>query len=134
MKVRWTSESVRFRITPSELAALQAGTSVTVALPVPGSPGWRATLLPLADGDPTPTRLRGDADGRVTVDLASPDLAALSEPQTEGVYFGGAGGDTPRFFIEKDFPCVHPRPPEAMERTETFAPPPGFSARHQTGC
>jgi hypothetical protein len=35
-----------------------------------------------------------------------------------------------RFYIEKDFPCAHPRAGEAEEApTPTFTPPPGFEAR-----
>ena len=35
-----------------------------------------------------------------------------------------------RYFIEKDFPCAHPRPAEAMEApSECFAVPVGFAGR-----
>jgi hypothetical protein len=46
------------------------------------------------------------------------------------VYFQTADSAPFRYFIEKDFPCVHPRAAEALEpRTETFPPPPDFEAR-----
>jgi hypothetical protein len=137
MKVRWTAGSVRFRITPGELASLAAGEAVSVSLPLPGSAaGWRATLRPETDG--SPTCLCGDGDGRLVLHLAAADIARLSDPAAEGVYFRGPLGDGEpdgmRFFVEKDFPCAHPRPPETAEEdaSGTFAPPPGFVERHRT--
>jgi hypothetical protein len=38
--------------------------------------------------------------------------------------------DRTRYFVEKDFPCAHPRTGDAMEKpSETFKPPAGFEAR-----
>jgi hypothetical protein len=35
-----------------------------------------------------------------------------------------------RYYIEKDFPCLHPRPAEASESTtETFEAPSDFAQR-----
>jgi hypothetical protein len=138
MKVRWTTGSVRFRITPGELAALQRGEAVTIALPLGGgASGWRATLLPEAGGDGAVSRLCGEGDGALVMRLAAADVARLAEPSAEGIYFRAPLGEDSeglRFFVEKDFPCVHPRPPETQEAdAETFTPPPGFARRHGGG-
>lgn len=126
MKIRWTRGSVRFRITPTELESLQRGEAVEECLSLPGGPAWRATIAPA----PSPaSRLSGDS-GALSLSLAAADLARLGDPSAEGVYF--AEGDL-RYFIEKDFPCVHPRPVEVQETTETFAPPAGFADRHRPG-
>jgi hypothetical protein len=36
MKIRWTQNSVRFRITPSELAAIERGEAISETLQLPG--------------------------------------------------------------------------------------------------
>jgi hypothetical protein len=55
--------------------------------------------------------------------LTSLMLDSLQYPETPPI----------RYFVEKDFPCVHPRPVDAMgEPSETFAPPPGFGVRKAT--
>jgi len=119
MKVRWTSESLRLRITPSELAALLAGDMVRQSAPFPG--GWVATLAP----GPA-TRCHSTAPGRSDIELAPEDLASLADPTSEGVYptVGGL-----RLIVEKDFPCVHPRASAALEHSETFPAPEGFAER-----
>ena len=126
MKVRWTRNSVRLRITPSELDALLRGERVEEELEYPGG-GWLAMILPGA----STTELHF-ARGDLQIALADADRARLSAPDVEGVYFENRDGETPiRYYIEKDFPCAHPGAPEAREpRTETFAPPPGFKERH----
>ena len=132
MKVRWTPESIRFRITPGELEQLRAGQGVTSVLRIPGG-SWQATITPAIPD--APTTLGGAEPGNITLSLSAADLARLSDPVNEGVYFRTPDDEPPvRYFIEKDFPCVHPRPKEAQEETETFAPPHGFAERHRTGC
>jgi hypothetical protein len=135
MKVRWTTGSIRFRITPTELAALERGEPVTVSLPLPDGGGWTATIAPEGRGE---TGLCSTSErGGLCVYLTAADRDRLTDPTTEGIYFTGPLGADPvglRYFIEKDFPCVHPRPKEAPEDSETFAPPPGFTERHKTTC
>jgi hypothetical protein len=128
MKVRWTGESVRFRITPTELATLERGEPIHAALELPGG-GWSATVQPDPNGE---TRLVGVRVGTVALHLSPADVARLADPAEEGVYFHGPRADNPdglRYYIEKDFPCAHPRPIEAEEHSETFTPPPGFEER-----
>lgn len=125
MKIRWTRNSVRFRITPSELAAIARGESVSEELTLPNSSGWRATIEPATGA----TALSFDA-GALRVSLARSDRELLAEPEREGVYFQQESEPALRYYIEKDFPCAHPRAADALEpATETFAPPPGFEER-----
>jgi hypothetical protein len=135
MKVRWTDQSVRFRITPTELATLGRGEPIHTSLELPGG-GWSATVQPDPNGE---TRLVGVRVGTVALYLSPSDVARLADPAEEGVYFHEPLVGDPkglRYYIEKDFPCAHPRPIEAAEQTETFAPPPGFAEResHSEAC
>ena len=125
MKIRWTSHSVRLRISPSELDRLLSGGAVTETLTLPGGGGWSAALVP---ADKTGLRL---AAGCLCLSLAPDARAQLAAPDAEGVYFQTDGAPSLRYFVEKDFPCAHPGAPEAHEPpSETFAPPPGFKERH----
>jgi len=127
MKLRWTSRSLRLRITPTELAALERGEPVYEHLRIPGAPpesGWRVALIPAAEQ----TDIRA-VDAEVILRVGHADLARLSDPESEGVYFDRDGFT---FYVEKDFPCVHPRAIEIAAGetgTETFAPPAGFDER-----
>lgn len=128
MKVRWTNQSIRFRITPTELALLTRGASIGSTLSVPGG----AWTVAIEAGDLTSIAMD---DNVLRVTLSAFDCDELAEPDREGVYFRADGENDIRYYIEKDFPCAHPRPPDAADPvTETFNPPAGFKLRHQTGC
>jgi hypothetical protein len=150
MKVRWNRSSVRLRISPSEMAALTRGETICERIPFADRFVWSITVAPAPELEVT--CLAEEANG-LTVRLALQDRARLACPEAEGVYFsqpapctGEAKGDgrssadtsrsaTLRYYIEKDFPCVHPRPPEAAEpESETFLPPAGFRERHLARC
>lgn len=121
MKVRWTRDSLRLRITPTEMAALGAGEAATLALGFPGGHIWTITLGPGAGA----TGLNSGDQG-VFLSLSAADLSALARPEAEGVYFQTDGPQPLRYYIEKDYPCVHPRTGEAGEAaSETFAAPEG---------
>jgi hypothetical protein len=125
MKIRWTKNSVRFRITPSEFAAVERGENVGETLLLPGGASWRAAI----EAGKGETSLFF-SDGELRFSLSEADRELLAQPQREGVYFQQSGETELRYFIEKDFPCAHPRAAEALEEpTETFAPPPGFEER-----
>jgi len=122
MKIRWTNTSIRLRITPPELAMLGMGETAEESL---WDGGWKITILPNAEA----TCLRFDGPS-VSLYLSRIDYARLAAPDAEGVYFHTEGTPRIRYFIEKDFPCAHPRPAEAMEPvTETFIAPENFEAR-----
>jgi hypothetical protein len=75
------------------------------------------------------TSLRFES-GALRLSLSEADRQKLSAPENEGVYFQSEGEPSLRYFIEKDFPCAHPRAADALEpATETFAPPAGFEER-----
>jgi hypothetical protein len=115
-------DSIRLRITPTELEAIERGQPVTASLP---AVGWSAQIIS------SETETRFEAAGPVmTLALSRADAARLAEPEREGVYFQRETEPPLRYYIEKDFPCVHKRPDEAQEpQTETFGEPPGFRER-----
>ena len=69
--------------------------------------------------------------------LGDTDRERLSAADAEGVYFEvnmvdftepGSGRGVFRYYIEKDFPCIHPRAVDVMEEpTETFPTPVDFT-------
>ena len=122
MKIRWTKDSIRFRITPSEMEQLQRGARIEEALSF-GSGEWRAQI------DSAQRHRVTFEEGRVTIELSADDLATLAIPENEGIYFHQNAVPN-RYFIEKDYPCAHPRGSEAMEpKTETFPAPDDFLER-----
>lgn len=119
MKVRWNESSLRLRITPSELTALEQGNEISQRLPVTPEFAWTVAVRPQAPR----TVLTAEGAG-VMVLLTAGDVDALARPDAEGVYFGAEGPGRPRYYIEKDFPCTHPRAGEAAEvEAETFPGP-----------
>ncbi len=126
MKVRWNQNSLRLRITPTELAKLGQSEPITEELAFPGGAVW---TVQLAAGEITRLASEG-ASAQLT--LSSENLQTLAAPDTEGVYFQTEKGL--RYLVEKDFPCVHPRASEALEPvTETFDAPEGFEQRKGEG-
>ena len=124
MKVRWSRDSLRLRITPTELATITRGEEVGEALCFPGGAAWDVFLRAGAQ-----TALASE-ENAVHISLSAEDRERLAVPDAEGVYFQTPDGL--RFYVEKDFPCAHPRAAEALEPvTETFAAPQGFEERKQ---
>jgi Zn-finger nucleic acid-binding protein len=124
MKIRWTPDSVRFRISPAELQSLEIAQPVSAVLQVSETTAWSACISLITDSGST---LRFES-GVLLLHLSRADLETLSAPENEGVYL--QEGEL-RFIIEKDFPCAHPRTTKAKAvKTETFAPPPDFENRH----
>ena len=125
MKVRWTRDHLRLRITPSELEMILQGKPVTERFQLSGGPGWETAVVPTERA----TELVW-AEGVLQVCLSSEDRHRLASPEAEGIYFDHAGDPPLHYFVEKDFPCAHARAGEAMEKpSETFKPPAGFEAR-----
>lgn len=101
MKVRWTDESLRLRITPTELRLLIAGKPLAATLQVPGG-AWHVHV------DPGDAPLSVHADGAaMVVQLSSEDIARLAEPEREGVYAHAPGL---RLMVEKGLPVYTPAP------------------------
>ncbi len=128
MKVRWTANSIRFRITPTELALLEEGLPIHAKLALPGGE-WQASALP--HSPKTSLAMTGAA---LQMTLTRDDIAQLIVPTAEGIYFVTDNQHAVRYLVEKDFPCIHPHAGEAGETpTETFAAPPGFEERKADG-
>jgi ribonuclease inhibitor len=108
VKIRFTTSSLRVRITPNELERIANRENLELLFGVPG--GWKFAVTP---DEHTKLETR---DGIVNFGLSSADAMLLAEPTREGVYFESDGI---RFFIEKDFPCEHPRS-NLEESTPTF--------------
>jgi hypothetical protein len=122
MKIRWSRDSVRLRITPTEMATLMRGEEVGEELCFPGGAAWRVAVRAGAE---TTLTTGGDA---ALLEVSADDREALAAPDAEGIYFQTVSGL--RYYVEKDFPCTHPRAAEALEpATETFAAPQGFEER-----
>ncbi len=109
MKIRFTTSSLRVRITPNELERIANRETLELGFGLAG--GWEFRL---EAGEQTKLETR---DGMVVLKLSNTDAMMLTEPTREGVYFEADGV---RFFIEKDFPCEHPRS-SLEEVTPTFA-------------
>ena len=124
MKVRWKYGSLRLRITPSELKDLLGGQQIFERFELSGGPVWEVAVCPSAEQ--TSLQNRG---AKIQLLLSQEDQDKLASPETQGVYFlsDPSGHDSIRYFIEKDFPCIHPRAADALEvPSETFSPPPGL--------
>ncbi len=119
MKVRWMHGSLRLRISPTECTQLRDGTSIVETADFPG--GWTVEVR-----SGTASQLFSKKPGVVTVVFEKNTLQTLAEPLVEGIY---PTIDGTKVILEKDFPCVHPRPSEVTETTETFPAPPGFAER-----
>jgi hypothetical protein len=125
MKVRWTKNSLRMRITPVELSELTAGRAIEETL----GPGFWQVLVGI--GEEAGLYLETLT---ARVELSANDVTELAKPECEGVYFRSDHEPPIRFYVEKDFPCAHPRPEGAAEpESETFSAPKGFKARHRSG-
>ena len=122
MKIRWNSGSMRLRITPTEFAAVLGGHTASEVLQAPGGTSWQVRLEAGAE-------TQFSSDGQVVVlSLSTADRERLADPEAEGVYFQTDRGI--RYFVEKDFPCVHTRAKESLEMpTETFIAPGDFERR-----
>jgi hypothetical protein len=121
MKVRWSSQSLRLRITPTELRSLLEGESVFECFDVGGKNVWKIALVPTEGQSSLTTE-----SGSVTLAVSAPDRHRLAAPDREGVYFTteDSDGGPLHYYVEKDFPCIHPGEAGAIEPpTETFSRP-----------
>ena len=121
MKIRWNQNSIRYRITPTELKALHDGLEVSESLALPGG-SWDACLR-----IGQTSSLTMDSN-QIVISLSPADQLKLEEIGEEGVYFKTSNGV--RYFIEKDFPCAHPHNEQACEEeSERFTPTAEFERR-----
>ena len=122
MKVRWNRNSIRLRITPTEFATITHGEEISEELCFPGGAAWRVAVRA-----GTQTML-SSGENTAHIEVSAADRERLAAPDAEGVYFQADGGL--RYYIEKDFPCVHVRATKSLDpATETFVPPESFKER-----
>ena len=130
MKVRWTSESVRLRITPSELAKLGNGENIEISLNFLGGVCWKIQVVPQQSESSLLSQ-----NGVATINITQNDYLVLSKEDCEGLYFSQVETPEIQYYIEKDFPCVAPRGAEILELpTETFVAPSDFAERKGVEC
>ena len=116
MKIRWMQMSVRFRITPTELQAIERGQHVVERLQIPGYGSWTAEIVPGASRTAINMNL-----ACLRLMLSAANAARLAEQEREGVYFATPDPSPFCLYIEKDLPCAHARAQEIIEPvTETF--------------
>jgi hypothetical protein len=97
---------------PTELEDLLGGEQICERLDLSDGPVWEVAILPNAEE----TRLRNFGPV-VHLLLSREDQKKLAYPEVQGVYFttNRSGSGLIRYFIEKDFPCIHPRAADALE-------------------
>lgn len=114
MKLRIQGDSIRLRLTVSEVAAVGRGEGVEETTHL-GDPPLFYSLTPLSDATAVDAEFYGGAL-RVTL----PGATAQRWAETEEVSLHGAAG-TVSILIEKDFDCLEPR--EGDEKLDTFPNP-----------
>ena len=107
MKLRILGNSLRLRVTRSEVARLQAGGSIEDS--VRFSPAPEALLTYVLAVAPSEAAVRVEyAPQRVTIVLNEAQLQSWSQPSEVGIYTAvGNGSDKGlQLTIEKDFACL----------------------------
>ena len=121
MKLRIKGNSLRLRVTRSELTRLSAGESIVEAIHFAPEPTavFRYALVSSPETDQVGIRYR---DGEVTVAIAPEQLRAWSEDSQIGIYatLHIGPGDPLEIAIEKDFACLDGRD---EDNQDTFANP-----------
>ena len=114
MKLRIQGDSIRLRLTVSEVAAVGRGEAVEETTRL-GNPPFAYFLTPLADATAVDAVFD---DGAMRVSL--PAATARRWAETDEVSLHGAAGAV-SILIEKDFDCLEPR--EGDEKLDTFPNP-----------
>lgn len=91
MKIQWSEQNLRVRITPEDLSRLERSVYPLERLYFPGG-AWSFTL---ERGKFTTLEMRGET---LIFSLSESDFLKLLEPDREGLYFSGVV----EFCIEKD--------------------------------
>ncbi|MEP6755472.1 MAG: hypothetical protein ABJA67_08225 [Chthonomonadales bacterium] len=87
--------------------------------------GWSATID--VRGECATLEIMGPS---VLMTITDADICRLTEPETEGIYFQTGDAAPIRYYIEKDFPCIHPSAGKKLEPvTESFPAPDDFEVR-----
>lgn len=118
MKLRILGNSMRLRVTRSELQRLQAGGTVEECIHFSAAPEACLTYaLAVAAGE-TPVRVEYGSQ-RVAIVLSHEQLRTWSQPEEVGIYTSLESGSSEglELVIEKDFACLnqsHPKNADAF--------------------
>ncbi|MBA3335118.1 MAG: hypothetical protein H0T08_05850 [Acidobacteria bacterium] len=130
MKLRIRGNSLRLRLTKSEVAEIGAGGAVEETVEFGGEPAQHFiyALVP-ADNVETPTAVLDG--GRITVFVPKRQAGNWARTNQIGIEAGKTIDDsrTLRILIEKDFSCLEPRTGE--EDADTFRHPFGNEPENQ---
>ena len=106
MKLRFTPNSIRFRMNQTEVAKFAEAGEIRDWIKFPGRTGFRYGLQ--ASKDLAATEIRFD-NGHLTVTIPQVQATAWASHEREvGLYYDQEleGGGTLRIMIEKDFQCI----------------------------
>ena len=118
MKLRIKGDSIRLRVSRSELARLQVGESLAESVHLAPGPAGVLQYVLAVDPQPPGVTFR---DSRILVRISSVQLARWTREEEVGIYLSFAVDQTTlEVSIEKDFACAD-APADANE--DTFAHP-----------
>lgn len=115
MKLRFTPNSIRFRMNQTEVKKFAETGELMEKVEFPGRPSIAFRYGLRASSDPAPMAIRFD-DGDLTVTIPQAQAKAWASRDEEvGLYYDEEleGGGTLRVTIEKDFQCVDGPPEDA---------------------
>lgn len=118
MKTRFRGNSIRFRLTQTEVNALAAGELVSDEVELTSDTKLRFELQPSAHA-PSLEPLTNGFRLQVPADLAQ--AWADSTQETLSLEIPVSNGNATRVSVEKDFACLRPR--DAAEDVDTFPHP-----------
>ncbi|MEG9437370.1 hypothetical protein JAO29_14530 [Edaphobacter sp. HDX4] len=121
MKLRIKGNSLRLRVSRSELASFLRGERVEDTVHFATTPGARLTYALECASLPVPVKVRYEAQS-VTIQLSEVQASVWGEETEVGVYTSVeiGGGCSLEIIVEKDFACLD-RSDE--DNTDTFANP-----------
>jgi len=117
MKIRIRENSLRIRITQSELKELLAGNKVVSSIQFPNETQLTYGLSPV-NNESTSIQYR---ENIISIQIGTLDMETMAEEQSVGVQsIHNTGEQSLDLLIEKDFTCLHPR---GVEDKDTFPNP-----------
>ena len=119
MKLRIRGDSIRLRLTRTEVAAVAQGQLVQEFTGFPGGIRFAYSLEPRADAAGISASF---SDGRIVVALPLAQALAWANGDSVTLQSGG-------ILIEKDFACLKPRAHEQEDESDMF-PNPNLSHGH----
>src|SRR5882757_5765087 len=98
MKIRLMNDSIRVRLTQTEVETLASGGAIEAVTPIPGD-AFTCVVQPS-----TGSIEAHHSSGRLTVLLPAQQTATWAASEDEGMY---ANAGSVRVAIEKDYRCIH---------------------------